>query len=295
MAKRRMFSLDIINTDNFLEMPATTQLLYFHLSLRADDDGFVSSPKRIIRLLGSSEDDLKILFSKQYIIPFDSGICVIKHWKIHNYIQKDRYTATIYKEEKSQLREDENGTYNILDTKCIHNVSKMDTQVRLGKDSSGKEKIDKNRTNDKNMTREGLLSKVSNFGETPSQSLILNSFSKQKDTLTKNPIKIIVENYQKLCPSLPKVIKITKSRENAILKLFKEYSIEEISDAMKKVEESNFLTGRTNQQWKANFDWIIKLGNLNKILEGSYDNKQNTNPSTQWEPEYTIVDARNRS
>lgn len=138
MAKRRMFSKDVIDTDNFLEMPATTQVLYFHLSMRADDDGFVSNPKRILRLTGCSEDDLKILYAKKFIIPFESGVCVIRHWKIHNYIQKDRYNKTIYHDELDKLTVLENGMYERVDTECIQNVSKMDTQVRLGKDSLGK-------------------------------------------------------------------------------------------------------------------------------------------------------------
>lgn len=138
MAKRRMFSMDIIDTDMFLEMPATAQLLYFHLSMRADDDGFVSAPKRILRLTGASEGDLKTLFDKDFVIPFQTGICVIKHWKIHNYIQKDRYRETIYTQEKDMLKEDTNGVYE-LDTKCIQNGYSLDTQVRLGKVSIGKD------------------------------------------------------------------------------------------------------------------------------------------------------------
>ena len=135
MAKRRMFSKEVIDTDNFLEMPATTQMLYFHLSMRADDDGFVSNPKRILRLTGCSDDDLKILHAKQFIIPFDSGICVIRHWKIHNYIQKDRYNKTIYHDELDQLTVLENGTYQKANCECIQDGYKMDTQVRLGKES----------------------------------------------------------------------------------------------------------------------------------------------------------------
>lgn len=135
MAKRRMFSKDVVDTDNFLEMPATTQVLYFHLSMRADDDGFVSNPKRILRLTGCSEDDLKILYAKQFIIPFDSGVCVIRHWKIHNYIQKDRYNKTIYHDELYKLTVLKNGMYDRVDTECIQDVSISDTQVRLGKDS----------------------------------------------------------------------------------------------------------------------------------------------------------------
>ena len=91
MAERRMFAKTIIDSDAFLDMPATSQLLYFHLAMRADDDGFVNSPKKILRVIGCGEDDLKLLFAKKFLIPFDSGVVVIKHWKIHNYIQKDRY------------------------------------------------------------------------------------------------------------------------------------------------------------------------------------------------------------
>ena len=118
MAKKRMFSLDIIDTDLFLEMPQSSRLLYYELCMRADDDGFVSSPKKIMRVVGCSEDDFKVLITKQFLIPFDTGVVVIKHWKIHNYIQNDRYKETIYTTEKSQLIEEKNKMY----TKCIQNV-----------------------------------------------------------------------------------------------------------------------------------------------------------------------------
>ncbi|CRS48784.1 DNA replication protein%2C putative [Streptococcus equi subsp. equi] len=137
MAQRRMFSKKIIETDFFLEMSPTAKLLYFYLNMSADDDGFVGNPKTIKLISGATDDDLKILIAKQFIIPFDSGVIVIKDWRIHNYIQKDRYNKTQYLEEKSQLFVEENGAY----TKCIQNVSKMDTQVRLGKERLGKENI----------------------------------------------------------------------------------------------------------------------------------------------------------
>jgi hypothetical protein len=98
MAERRMFAKTIIDSDAFLDMPLSTQSLYFHLSMRADDDGFNNNPKKVQRMIGASDDDLKILIMKKFIIPFDNGIIVIKHWKIHNYIQKDRYRETIYQE-----------------------------------------------------------------------------------------------------------------------------------------------------------------------------------------------------
>ena len=140
MAERRMFSKTIIDSDAFLDMPTTSQLLYFHLAMRADDDGFVNKPKSIMRTIGASEDDLKLLFIKKFLIPFESGVVVIKHWKIHNYIAKDRYTETKYKEEKATLTLDENKAY----TTCIQPVYEVETQVRLGKDrlELGKDSID---------------------------------------------------------------------------------------------------------------------------------------------------------
>lgn len=133
MAERRMFAKTIIDSDAFIDMPLSTQALYFHLSMRADDDGFINNPKKIQRMIGCSDDDLKVLIAKRFILPFDSGVVVIKHWKIHNYIQKDRYRETVYKEEKAMLDVKENNAYTLLDTPCIHTVSNMDTQVSIGK------------------------------------------------------------------------------------------------------------------------------------------------------------------
>ena len=101
MAERRMFAKTIIDSDAFIDMPLSTQTLYFHLSMRADDDGFINNPKKIQRMIGATDDDLKLLLAKRYILAFDSGVIVIKHWKIHNYIEKDRYKPTVYIEEKS--------------------------------------------------------------------------------------------------------------------------------------------------------------------------------------------------
>jgi hypothetical protein len=133
MAERRMFSKKIIDADAFMEMPLSTQALYFHLSMRADDDGFVGNPKKIMRMIGANEDDYKVLSAKRFILMFPNGICVIKHWLIHNYIQKDRYHETQYLDEKKQIEIKENNAYTELDTKCVQDVSRMDTEVRLGK------------------------------------------------------------------------------------------------------------------------------------------------------------------
>lgn len=111
MAERRMFAKTIIDSDAFLEMPLSAQALYFHLSMRADDEGFINNPRRIQKTLGCGDDDMKLLFVKQFVIPFDSGVVVIKHWKIHNYIRGDRLKETVYQEERALLTVKENDAY----------------------------------------------------------------------------------------------------------------------------------------------------------------------------------------
>ena len=130
MAERRMFAKTIVLSDAFLDMPLSARCLYFTLGMLADDDGFVNSPKSIMRQAGASTDDMNLLMAKRFILAFDSGVIVIKHWRIHNYIQKDRYKESKYIEEKATLTLDQNGAY----TECIQDVSTLDTQVRLGKD-----------------------------------------------------------------------------------------------------------------------------------------------------------------
>ncbi len=129
-----MFSKKITDTDIFLDMPLSSQALYFHLNMHADDDGFVSNAKTVKRMIGSSDDDLKLLLTKNFIFAFESGVVVIKDWKIHNYIRKDTYNTTIYGDEKEQLSQDENGSYTI----SPRAVDEPSPQVRLGKVRLGK-------------------------------------------------------------------------------------------------------------------------------------------------------------
>ena len=145
MAERRMFAKTIIDSDAFLDMPLSTQALYFHLSMRADDDGFINNPKKIQRMIGCCDDDLKLLLAKNFIFAFESGVVVIKHWKIHNLIRSDRYKATVYQEEKAQLSTKDNKAY----TFGIPSDNQMETQVRLGKDSLVEDSINKEKNNKK--------------------------------------------------------------------------------------------------------------------------------------------------
>lgn len=135
-----MFSLKIVDSDLFLDMPLSSQCLYFHLSMRADDDGFVNNPKKIIKIIGANEDDLKILIAKGFVIVFEQGIIVITHWKINNFIRKDRYKPTLYENEVQSLSQTKNGMY-IKEVGC-HLV---DQRLTSGQPSIDKVSIDKGR------------------------------------------------------------------------------------------------------------------------------------------------------
>lgn len=145
MANRRMFSKDVVCSDLFLDMPCSAQALYFQYGLEADDDGFVSAPKKIIRLTNASDDDLKILIAKGFIIPFDSGVVVVSDWKINNYLRKDRYTPTHFKKELEQLDTvNERYQLRVLPTGIPSDNQEgdmVDTQYSIGKDSIDKDSI----------------------------------------------------------------------------------------------------------------------------------------------------------
>lgn len=247
MAERRMFAKSIIDSDAFLSMPLSAQALYFHLNMRADDDGFVSNPRKIQRMICCADDDLKLLIAKRYILVFESGVIVIKHWKIHNLIRNDRYKPTLYEEEKSALFQKKDGAYTdheLVEKKLGMTVGKpngnqMEPQVRLGKDRLGKVSEDNTSVSP---TAETLFDQVRN-------SFIQN------------------------CPSLPKpnsVAHWTPARKKAIRD--KKLTAEEFTEVFKKIEQSDFLTGRKGD-WHCSFDWILKPANWQKINEGNYDNR----------------------
>lgn len=253
MAERRMFAKTIIDSDAFLDMPISSQCLYFHLSMRADDDGFINNPKKIQRTVSCSEDDLTLLIAKKFIIPFQSGIIVIKHWKIHNYIQKDRYKATIYQEEKNMLGTKPNGSYKLLDTQCIQNGYSLEAQVRLGKDRI----------------------------EIPSEILPISD---------RTPYQKIAEAFNEICTSLLPVQKLSDNRKAVIKARYKDLdcSMDKVREYFAKVQASDFLTGKIKREgkepFKATFDWIIKSANYIKVIEGNYVNKNSyTEPQTQQE------------
>ena len=133
-----MMSKKIVDSDAFMDMPLSAQALYFHLLMRADDDGFVGNPRKVMKMINANDDDYKLLVVKRFILQFQSGICVIKHWLLHNCIQKDRYAKSQYVEEWKLIKITENKAYTEVGIHCIQNVSNLDTQLRLDKVSIGK-------------------------------------------------------------------------------------------------------------------------------------------------------------
>lgn len=149
MAQKRMFDKTITNSDEFIEMPISSQVLYFHLSMNADDDGFINNWKSIMRMIGTKEDDLKVLIAKQFIIPFDSGVIVIKHWRMNNFLRKDRHIDTKFQKELSMLDTNDNQEYIWL----------TNGQPRIDKNS-----IDKNRLDNK-VFKKPTLEDIKNYCE----------------------------------------------------------------------------------------------------------------------------------
>ena len=233
MAERRMFAKTIIDSDAFTEMPLSTQALYFHLSMRADDDGFLNNARKIQREIGANQNDYDLLIAKRFVIQFDDGICVIKHWRIHNYIQNDRYKPTMYQDEKSMLGIKKNKSYTLSDksnNECIQDVSSLETQDRLGKDRLGKD-------------RENI------------------------------DYQQVADMYNDICISFPKCKSLSDARKKAIKARLKTYTIAEIQTAFEIAEQSDFLKGKNDRNWCANFDWILKDSNMAKILDGNYNSK----------------------
>ncbi len=262
MAKRRMFSLDIVDTDKFLEMPATTQLLYFHLGMHADDYGFISSPRKILMFTKSTSDDLKLLITKGYIIPFENGVVVIRDWKVNNCLRADRLQNTRFIDELSTLNI-VNGTYEL----CQPSDNHMATEDRIGKD-----RIDKDRIGEDN----DCLQNVSKME--PELNLTEQNLTELNRTEERVDYQEIVNLYNDTCVSFPKVLALSESRKKAIKARLKSYSLEDFKKLFEMAESSRFLKGGNDRNWSANFDWLIKDSNMAKVLEGNYENRAGSKP-----------------
>lgn len=175
MATKRMFSKQIIDSDAFLDMPTSSQVLYFHLVMRADDEGFVGNPKKVMRMIGVGDDDFKILIAKRFILSFESGVIVIKHWLIHNAIRMDRFNQTSYQDEKKLITTKENKAY----TECLPNGNQMTTigspklsEVKTSEDNIVEEKHTHGEFKNVKLTKEEHQKLIENFGENNTGILI---------------------------------------------------------------------------------------------------------------------------
>jgi hypothetical protein len=285
MGNRRMFSQTIIDSDSFLDMPLSTQALYFHLSMRADDEGFINNPKKIIRMTGASNDEFKVLVAKQFLIPFDSGVVVIKHWKIHNLIRKDRFKPTFHKLEKEQLYINEN-VYFLENNReyCQPDDNHLTpigmTQGKLSKDKLSKGKLS-NKNNCDNITLQTIKEDIKEFDSIESKKV------SQKIQINFEEIK---NTFNSICLHLPKINSITPKRKKTITSWLKEEPDLNILAFFKKVNESDFLNG-LKADWRADFDWIIKPENRVKIIEGNYNNiKSKNNNTNKYKPSNLIND-----
>jgi hypothetical protein len=267
MAERRMFTQKIIDSDAFLDMPLTTQALYFHLNMRADDDGFINNPKKICRMIGASEDDLKLLIAKRFVLAFEKGVIVIKHWRMHNLIRKDRYSPTQYEDEFMSLDIKDNGSYtekmpqiqgideygNQMATSWQPVGNQMATQDRLGKDSIGEVSVGKS-----SIVKDSIGEKEE---------------VKEEKNSTTNTCKQVAALFNQICVSYPSVQSLSEARKKAIKARFKTYTLEDFEILFEKAEASDFLKGGNGRNWSANFDWLIRDSNMAKVLDGNYDNK----------------------
>ena len=268
MAARRMFAKAIIGSARFLRMPATARLLYYDLGMQADDDGIVEA-FAVMRTTGASEDDLNVLVAKGFVRVLDDDlVTIIVDWKKNNYIQKDRYTPSTYKD---LLQSD----VVLLEPECIHDVSKSDTnsvqngntletQYSIGKISLSKNSLDKDTT------------------------LVLPSTEKNDSV----PYEEIVKAYNTTCKSLPKCTTISANRKKAIrARVSSGYSVEQFKELFQKAQGSKFLCGGNSHNWRASFDWLIKDANMAKVLDGNYDDWKGDGTTDGRESGQTIVEG----
>ena len=214
MAERRMFAKTIIDSDAFMDMPLSAQALYFHLSMRADDDGFVNNAKKIQRMIGASDDDCKLLVMKRFVLTFESGVIVIKHWRIHNYIQKDRYQETVYLKEKATLELTKNKAY----TECIQNVSKMYPQVSIVKDSKELVKLNKKKCIEKEFDNTPFDTFISKY------KINVDNYSAKISEMDFNLLDKAFSESNWLCENYVSLSRICKDYEKIVGGYYKDFS-----------------------------------------------------------------------
>lgn len=227
--------------------------------MRADDDGFIGNTKRIMKIIGASEDDLRLLIAKRFVLTFEDGVIVIKHWRMHNTLSRDRYAETSYTDEKKMLLLKDNGSYSLTggnpidDTRLIERSGRQ-TQQRRNKDAT---KTHADKGLDKDIDKE------------KDNNLIVS-----KDTICQTDVRRVIEEWNKLQEvgiNPIRDIKPSSKRCQLLKGRIREYGIDEVLNAINNVRKSDFLRGENNRGWMITFDWFVKPNNFLKTLEGNYN------------------------
>ena len=313
MAERRMLSRTILDSDKFLDMPLTTQALYIHLIMNADDDGFLNNSQKITRMIGAGKKDFELLISAEFIIDFDNGICAVKHWKLHNYIRSDRYKPTVYQDELSRLVIASNKVYEESKTYEKTKVYEADTNEKLSHSNSYKIILKAEIKGEDKSLRDNNIEDI--IGKDNQQDIFLESetevneepykgeenyeFSEQKSVFSeekvdgipsddhmetqnrldeisvdKDSIEKVMEKWNLL--GISNISCIKNTRQKLLKARIKEHGTDNVINAIGNIEKSSFLKGQNDRGWVITFDWFVKPNNFIKVFEGNYDDNNSS-------------------
>lgn len=282
MANKRMFTMKIVDTDAFLDMPLSTQCLYFHLNMRADDDGFIGNPKRIEKIIGANDDDLKLLIVKRFVILFDDGVIVIKHWRMHNTLSRDRYVETSYTDEKRKLLLKDNGSYSLTGGNPIDDTKLIE---RSNRQTNKRRKIDEQKTySDKDIDLDKDLELDLDTELDKDKEKDINDLIVSKDTIRQTDVQRIIDEWNTLEEFGITPVKIlTPKREKLLKSRIRGNGVDNILIAIGNIRNSAFLQGQNNRAWMIYFTWFLKPENFAKVFEGQYSNKSAGKPQSYME------------
>lgn len=282
MARKRMFTMKIVDSDAFLDMPLSTQCLYFHLNMRADDDGFVGNPKRIEKIIGANDDDLKLLIAKRFVILFDDGVIVIKHWRMHNTLSRDRYIETSYTDEKKKLLLKDNGSYSLTNGNSIDDTKLIE---RSNRQTQKRRKIDERKTHsDKDIGLDKDLELDLDTELDKDKEKDINDLIVSKDTIRQTDVQRIIDEWNTLEEfGINPVKRMTSKREQAVKARIRQNHMDDILEAIENIRHSSFLQGQNKEGWMITFDWFLKPGNFAKVFEGNYLDKSGNKPQSYME------------
>lgn len=262
MAEKRMFAKTIIDSDAFLDMPLSSQALYFHLSMRADDEGFVNNPKKIVRMICAAQDDLNVLILRNFVIPFDSGIIVIKHWKMNNYLRSDRFKPTVYTRERSMLILNKNGAYSLNKNNVgIPNDNHISTD---GQPSIDQSSLDKYRLDD-DIGDSDLKKDDDDDDGAEAHNLLINFFN--KGLIFENEINMFSSMLREYITRYQKELVINETKH--MLEHMKSKKITNRLAYLKKSLETNLKSNVTHEEIYPTYDDDItddELKEMNDFL-----------------------------